>query len=221
MSVRATGTGPTALRSFVFPDADATILTSLTTSITLATLTLNGSGLASLQANASGLAINILGRAADQAGYLQFFKNDGVTLEGGVHGGTGLVALFGPNAIDVFTVTNTGVASTGTVSGTDYTSTGSNGYNVANAAFFYWATRSALGSPASGQLNLTNNLLTVGVGVDFSVDAVLKIRTRAQSAYAQVDALGYSAGGVAGVTTFGPAAVASITVKGGIITAIS
>lgn len=32
---------------------------------------------------------------------------------------------------------------------------------------------------------------------------------------------GYAAGGTAGVLTFGPAAVASITVKGGIITAIS
>lgn len=32
---------------------------------------------------------------------------------------------------------------------------------------------------------------------------------------------GYAAGGTAGVATFGPSVVTSITVKGGIITAIS
>jgi len=36
-----------------------------------------------------------------------------------------------------------------------------------------------------------------------------------------VDATRYSAGGTLGVVTFGPAAVASLTVKGGIITAVS
>jgi hypothetical protein len=76
-------------------------------------------------------------------------------------------------------------------------------------------------SPLNGQFNLMNNAQTVGVGFDVLTDAVLKVRTRAQTGYAQVDALGYSTGGVAGVTTFGPAAVTSITVKGGIITAIS
>ena len=76
-------------------------------------------------------------------------------------------------------------------------------------------------SPVSGQINFLTTSGTVGVGFDFATDGVFKVRTRAQSAYATVDALGYSASGVAGVTTFGPAAVVSITVKGGIITAIS
>lgn len=92
---------------------------------------------------------------------------------------------------------------------------------IANARFLYWGTRTLFASPADGQLNVSNNAASAGVGLDVATDAVMKVRTRAQSAYAQVDALGYSTGGVAGVTTFGPAGVASITVKGGIITAIS
>ena len=72
-----------------------------------------------------------------------------------------------------------------------------------------------------GQMNLTNIAVSAGVGLDFSTDALMLVRTRAQTGYATVDALGYKVSGVAGVTTFGPSAVASITVAGGIITAIS
>jgi hypothetical protein len=50
--------------------------------------------------------------------------------------------------------------------------------------------------------------------------AVLKA-TDGGAGYGSVDAAGFKTAGVAGVTTFGPAPVASITVKGGIITAIS
>lgn len=89
------------------------------------------------------------------------------------------------------------------------------------ASLWYWTGRTVMASPVDGQWNLTKNAQTIGVGLDVATDAVLKVRTRAQSAYATVDALSYSTGGVAGVTTFGPAAVTSITVKGGIITAIS
>jgi len=83
-----------------------------------------------------------------------------------------------------------------------------------------WTGRSVMSSPADGQLNLTNTAGTAGAGFDFATDAILKVRTRAQSAYATVDALGYSVSGAAGVS-FGPAAVASITVVNGIVTAIS
>lgn len=38
---------------------------------------------------------------------------------------------------------------------------------------------------------------------------------------ATTDAVRYSAGGTAGVVAFGPSAVASLTVKGGIVTAVS
>jgi hypothetical protein len=91
-----------------------------------------------------------------------------------------------------------------------------------------------LGSVASGYLSFTglgylqssadakwtwlNNAASAGVGFDFATDAVLKIRTRAQSAYATVDALGYSVGGVAGASK-GAGPVTSITVVNGIVTA--
>jgi hypothetical protein len=49
----------------------------------------------------------------------------------------------------------------------------------------------------AGLLNITAT--TNGIGLDVATDGVLKVRTRAQSAYATVDALGYSVGGVAGI----------------------
>jgi hypothetical protein len=72
----------------------------------------------------------------------------------------------------------------------------------------------------SGKLNLVNASWTVGVGLDVATDSVLKIRTRAQSGYATVDALGYRVSGVPGASkAAGP--VTSITVVNGLITAIS
>lgn len=88
------------------------------------------------------------------------------------------------------------------------------------AAFMGWVGRAYLNSPADAQVNLVNNAATTGVGVDVGTDAILKIRTRAQTGYATVDCLGLKASGVAGAS-FGPSAVASITVVNGIITAIS
>lgn len=83
-----------------------------------------------------------------------------------------------------------------------------------------WGTRSLLSSGATGLVNITTNAQTAGVGFDVATDAVLKVRTRAQTGYATVDALAYQASGAAGVS-YGPAGVTSITVVGGIITAIS
>jgi hypothetical protein len=78
-----------------------------------------------------------------------------------------------------------------------------------------------LPSATTGLLNLANAANSAGVGFDVATDAIMKVRTRAQSGYATIDALGYKASGVAGVATFGPSVVTSITVTGGIITAIS
>jgi hypothetical protein len=94
-------------------------------------------------------------------------------------------------------------------------------FNAQSTGAFFWATRSILSSPANAQMNLTNNGSSAGVGFDVTTDGLLLLRTRAQTGYATFDALGYKVSGVAGVATFGPAAVASITVAGGIITAIS
>lgn len=80
--------------------------------------------------------------------------------------------------------------------------------------------KSVVSSPADGQLNVTNAAATAGVGFDLSTDGVCKLRTRAQSAYATLDALAYKVSGTAGAD-FGPGAVTSITVVKGIVTAIS
>lgn len=65
----------------------------------------------------------------------------------------------------------------------------------------YGSTFSHSWAPANGKLNLTTNNEVAGVGLDFITDAVMKIRTRAQTGYATVDALGYNASGVAGIST--------------------
>jgi hypothetical protein len=93
--------------------------------------------------------------------------------------------------------------------------------SIGASGFLYFNTRAQFESPADAQLNCENFAASLGVGLDFATDAVLKIRTRAQTGYATIDALGYKVSGVAGVATFGPSAVASITVVNGLITAIS
>jgi hypothetical protein len=97
---------------------------------------------------------------------------------------------------------------------------GGNMFPALTSSVIWGATRNRLNAPADGQMNLTNLAQTAGFGFDCLTDAVLKVRTRAQTGYATVDALGYRASGAAGVS-FGPAAVASITVVNGIVTAIS
>lgn len=56
-----------------------------------------------------------------------------------------------------------------------------------------WAGRSILTSPADGKINLSNNAETLGFGFDFTTDALASFRTRAQTGYATVQALGYLA----------------------------
>lgn len=92
--------------------------------------------------------------------------------------------------------------------------------DIGASSFFSWLNRAVMSSPATTQINLLNSSINAGVGLDIGTDAVLKIRTRAQTGYATVDCLGLKASGVAGAS-FGPSAVASITVVNGIITAIS
>ncbi len=94
-------------------------------------------------------------------------------------------------------------------------------FTMGAAGFIDWNGRAVFTSPADAQINLANFATSLGVGLDFATDAILKVRTRAQTGYATVDALGYKVSGVAGVATFGPAAVASITVTNGLIVAIS
>lgn len=65
-------------------------------------------------------------------------------------------------------------------------------------SYLQWNNRSRTISPANGQINWFNSALSAGVGFDHATDAVLKVRTTAQTAYATVDALAYQ---VSGVTT--------------------
>jgi hypothetical protein len=91
---------------------------------------------------------------------------------------------------------------------------------VAAGAQIFWGGRANLTSPANGQLKVTNNAISAGVGFDVSTDSLMLLRTRAFTGYATLDCLGLKASGVPGAS-FGPAAVASITVVNGIVTAIS
>lgn len=90
---------------------------------------------------------------------------------------------------------------------------------VGAANAYSWLGRSQVRSPANGQANFTNAAESAGVGFDFAADAELKLRTRAQSAYATLDVLGLKASGAAGASFNG--AVTNITVVNGIVTAVS
>jgi hypothetical protein len=180
MAVTITATGPTALRSYVFPDYDAKLLTSTAEvrPYTIGDL---------LYASSTTALSKLAGVATGQ-----------VLMSGGVG-----VAPAWSGTIDV----------TGFVRAV--------GNLISNTGFYpTTSARSGITAPADGQLNVTNNAATAGVGMDVATDAVLKVRTRAQSAYGTVDCLGLKASGAAGAS-FGPAAVASITVVNGIVTACS
>lgn len=59
-------------------------------------------------------------------------------------------------------------------------------------------------APANGQTNFVNGGGTSGFGIDGNTDAVAKFRTRAQTGYATVDALGYNLAGVPAVVSTAP-----------------
>lgn len=93
--------------------------------------------------------------------------------------------------------------------------------NVSAGATLYFLGRSQMTSPADGQWNLNDNAGTHGFGFDMTTDAIMKVRTRAQTGYATVDALAYQVSGVAGIdTTITTASLVgkTITVSKGIIT---
>jgi hypothetical protein len=71
-----------------------------------------------------------------------------------------------------------------------------------------WSSGTVNSASDTGITRLSAGVVAVGTGAQGSVAG-------------SVDAAGYRTAGVVGVATFGPAAVASITVKGGIVTAIS
>lgn len=98
----------------------------------------------------------------------------------------------------------------------------STSYIIATLGLFpAGGSKTGMQSPADGQLNILPSALTTGVGFDVNTNSVLKVRTIAQTGYATVDALGYKVSGVAGLASFGPAVVNSLTVVNGLVTAAS
>lgn len=94
------------------------------------------------------------------------------------------------------------------------------GLRIKATGSIYFDAQSVFNSPANAQLNLTNFAGSAGIGFDVSTDAVLKIRTRAQTGYGTIDCLGLKASGTAGFNgTVGP--VATITVVNGIVTNVA
>ena len=61
-----------------------------------------------------------------------------------------------------------------------YLFTGNNVY-IATGNSLVFNGRSIIGSAQDGKLNVSNNAMTTGVGLDFTTDALLKIRTSAQT----------------------------------------
>lgn len=115
-----------------------------------------------------------------------------------VDSGTGATA--GVRGINFFADTNFNIISTGAFRSSSY--------------------GAKITIPADGQFDLLNDASTAGIGFDVTTDAVLKVRTRAQTGYATMDCLGLKASGAAGAS-YGPGIVTSITVVNGIVTACS
>lgn len=63
------------------------------------------------------------------------------------------------------------------------------------ASFLTWNGRAAMASPADGQINFDKQSTTIGVGIDVTTDAILKIRTRAQTGDASITSLNHTTSG--------------------------
>jgi hypothetical protein len=121
-------------------------------------------------------------------------------------------SLNGAAATTPLTIQNTGLV---TIAGAAQTT-----LNLQQGEFKFFQGGGYFGMLAASQWNFANVAGTVGFGLDGATNNVMKVRTRAQTGYATVDALGYSVSGVAGASkAAGP--VTSITVVNGIVTAIS
>lgn len=104
---------------------------------------------------------------------------------------------------------------------TNGTVSASGSFVPGQTASFVWSTRSRMTSPADGQINWTTNNSATGVGFDFGTDAVLKLRTRAQTGYATLDLLGLKSSGAAGASGTSTPGTGTVTVVNGIVTAIT
>lgn len=77
---------------------------------------------------------------------------------------------------------------------------GASNYNIGASGVITWTSSTKVSVPANGQFNLTNNLVSAGIGLDASVDNILKIRTRAQTGDAALKASFYASSTIAALT---------------------
>lgn len=80
------------------------------------------------------------------------------------------------------------------------TSNGALQSNANGIALFGSGNFSKLVPQAEAQLNLMNNAITAGIGLDYATDAILKIRTRAQTGDAALSASLYGSSAVSALT---------------------
>ncbi len=148
----------------------------------------------------------------------QSLRFNGIPIFNKLYFGDTTVELSGGTS--TFTVATGGatrltIDSTGLVSFNGSIFVGSHLAMGAVGSTIYWPSGTTIGFSANGQLNVTNYALSAGIGLDVTTDALLKVRTRAQTGYATVDALAYQVSGTPGVSgTF-----ANVTVVNGIVTA--
>jgi hypothetical protein len=120
-----------------------------------------------------------------------------------------------------FTIDSAGSLWVGVAGPSSHSSISSGGsFQAAEESNFAWYGRVRLSSPADGQVNLAS-YTGVGFGFDGLTDGTMKVRTRAQTGYATVDALGYSASGTPGfngTVTTASLVGKTITITNGIIT---
>ncbi len=93
--------------------------------------------------------------------------------------------------------------------------------SAASTGLIGWRTRGGMRGQADGKINFLIEAETAGAGIDVTTDATLKVRTRAQTGYATVDALAYQVSATPGIdASITTAALVgkTITVSKGIIT---
>jgi lysophospholipase L1-like esterase len=176
--------------------AAAAIVTTTTDRLVLANETATTAGVPVQQSprlRFRGHAWNTTATAADNS---DDWIIESVPVSGAVPSGTLKIGSYRNGAGLIFPVI---VDSAGglTVSGALLTGSlsSSGSVSAAGAGAFRLTGRTAFTSPVDGQLNITTTAITVGVGIDVLTDALLKVRTRAQTAYASLTALNITATG--------------------------
>jgi hypothetical protein len=113
----------------------------------------------------------------------------------------------------------------GSETGLGWYRSGTNGITLATGGANYFTSDGAKFKMAAGLpfgWTASNSVAALDTGLSRTAPGVVALGTGAQgNAGGTFNAALYQTAGVSGVATFGPAAVASITIKGGIVTAIS